>query len=153
MISKTLKLIVKRYKAGVPIADIATEVGLSKRTIQYWIMKEGLAGTRGNDNQRYIRKTGKTKVQLIREMVAQPLMMGSCVHCGYKNWLALQYDHLERTKKKFSIADVMSNPYRYSLKQIKKELAKCQILCANCHTIRTTKQRKVWRLDYKNEQE
>ena len=58
-------------------------------------------------------------------------MGGKCSICGYNKCLhALQFHHIDPSKKKFNIS---SNIGRYSLQSIKKELQNCIVVCANCH--------------------
>lgn len=53
-----------------------------------------------------------------------------CVHCGYnKSRAALDFHHLDSTKKDFTIAARLTS----SLKTLAKEIKKCILLCANCH--------------------
>ncbi len=55
---------------------------------------------------------------------------GSCKSCGYsKNIKALEFHHRDPKEKDFEIGSV-----RYkTLEDIKPELDKCDVLCANCH--------------------
>ena len=62
-----------------------------------------------------------------------------CKICWYnKSIAALQFHHRDQEKKLFSISEAISN--WYSLENIKKEIGKCDILCANCHLEITAKQ-------------
>lgn len=56
---------------------------------------------------------------------------GKCILCGYcKCDSALEFHHIDPAKKDFSI----SNSNRRELTEdIKQELDKCVLLCANCH--------------------
>lgn len=58
-----------------------------------------------------------------------------CSKCGYNEHpVSLDFDHIEPDTKTFTIAR------RIDLSTIKKlfsEIRKCQILCANCHRIKT----------------
>ena len=55
---------------------------------------------------------------------------GKCENCNYNKCMAaLHFHHKDATQKKFGIA----NCYRRSIKAIKAEIDKCQLLCANCH--------------------
>lgn len=54
----------------------------------------------------------------------------SCEKCGENHPACLQFHHLERDEKEYEISKMYNS---YSLKKIKLELAKCIILCANCH--------------------
>ncbi len=53
-----------------------------------------------------------------------------CVECGYnKCFEALDFHHLDPNEKDFNIAAGKS----YSSERLRKELAKCTLLCSNCH--------------------
>lgn len=78
-----------------------------------------------------------------RDYIHSILHNASCMDCGYDNWLALQFDHREPANKEFNIS---SNKKR-SLDALRIELAKCDIVCANCHWIRTARFFGSWRLD------
>ena len=69
-----------------------------------------------------------------REFIYNYLLNNSCVLCNEEDVRCLQFDHLK--DKKHNI----SNMYSYSIKTIKKEIAKCRVLCANCHAKRTSDQ-------------
>lgn len=53
-----------------------------------------------------------------------------CVKCGEADPVCLDFHHIDPTQKKFLIALAVA---RASLKRIQEEIAKCEILCANCH--------------------
>lgn len=64
-----------------------------------------------------------------------------CEICGYnKNAAALSFDHIDpstkyRTKsgKVLHPSDLFKDHKEYSMKVINDEIAKCRVLCANCH--------------------
>lgn len=61
-----------------------------------------------------------------------------CADCGYnKHAAALEFDHLPGTIKSQTVASLM---YR-SWQRIDEEIAKCELVCANCHAIRTAERR------------
>ena len=61
-----------------------------------------------------------------------------CSECGFKGHAsALQFDHLNPLTKSFEL----SKGHTRSLSQVKEEMRKCRILCANCHAIHTFNQR------------
>ena len=64
------------------------------------------------------------------------LLTSECVDCGYKDPRVLEFDHLPQYQKSFSIANAVSGSTR-SWSAIQKEIAKCEIVCSNCHQIRT----------------
>lgn len=54
---------------------------------------------------------------------------GKCEICGYKKCTAsLIFHHLDPSKKDFGVAAQLK-----SIETLKKEVDKCQLLCANCH--------------------
>lgn len=61
-----------------------------------------------------------------------------CTDCGITDSRVLDFDHLPEYKKDFVIA----KGYSKSLEVIKAEVAKCEVVCANCHRIRTYERRK-----------
>jgi endo-1,4-beta-mannosidase len=55
-----------------------------------------------------------------------------CSVCGYDKYdKALEYHHINNDNKDCAIAVMVSNGY--SKERINKEIAKCIVLCANCH--------------------
>jgi len=56
----------------------------------------------------------------------------SCVQCGFDDYRALVFHHRDPSTKTFTLAD---NVTRQSKENILKEIAKCDVLCANCHSI------------------
>lgn len=58
-----------------------------------------------------------------------------CVRCGYKEHpVSLDFDHIDPTSKNFTIARRIDLS---TLSVLFSEIRKCQILCANCHRIKT----------------
>lgn len=58
-----------------------------------------------------------------------------CADCG-ENWptVAMDFDHV-RGEKKYGIAHMAGGPH--SMKALLEEIAKCEVVCACCHRIRT----------------
>lgn len=73
------------------------------------------------------------------------LLKNPCVDCGESDPLVLQFDHI-RGEKKFNISEAVGESF--SLERIKAEIEKCEIRCANCHTIKTAYENGYWLLDY-----
>ena len=66
----------------------------------------------------------------VREMAVERLG-GKCMICGYdKCSKALDFHHKDESAKEFGISD---KGYTRSWQSIEKEIAKCYLLCANCH--------------------
>lgn len=62
-----------------------------------------------------------------------------CADCGvsYPYWI-MQFDHV-RGKKLCDVSNM--GTHGYSLKSVLKEVKKCDLVCANCHSTRTHNRR------------
>lgn len=82
-----------------------------------------------NRHQNYISQQERglqRKLMLIEEAG------GCCTRCGYaRNAAALTWHHLNPVEKKFQL-DLRSLSNR-SEQRVRDEIAKCILLCANCH--------------------
>ena len=81
-------------------------------------------------NRRKAKQTREAKRAMVR---AYKLARG-CGRCGYKaNAAALQFHHDDPTGKVKCVAHGAALGW----KRLKAEIAKCSILCANCHAEQT----------------
>lgn len=60
-----------------------------------------------------------------------------CMDCGESDPIVLDLDHV-RGQKVANVSQLVHNTR--SLNAIKEEIAKCEVVCANCHRRRTAKQ-------------
>lgn len=67
----------------------------------------------------------------------------SCVGCGIQDNRVLEFDHIEPSTKSFGIARGIADTR--SWENILIEIEKCQILCANCHKIKTSEKQKWYK--------
>ena len=70
------------------------------------------------------------------DFVYDILMNSECADCKNSDPRVLEFDHLDPSIKNYSISQMGS----YSLKKLKEEISKCEVVCANCHRIRTASQ-------------
>jgi len=100
---------------------------------EQWYSPSALTKTRLANNANGIKYRQNVKQQL----EAYKLKHG-CKDCGYRvHPAALDFDHLPGCKKEFTIgSDMIRN-----LDRIWAEVAKCEVVCANCHRIRTVNRR------------
>lgn len=147
-------------KEGLPQREIATILGTSQTNVRYWIKKLNLSrsaldgpvtrrcpkclthlpltnfyGRRGkNGNSTYCKKCTTIQVVERQHRLKQELidyMGGKCSRCGYcKCNSALEFHHIDPFHKEFNISKVKLTTFN---QQIKNELDKCILLCANCH--------------------
>ena len=85
-----------------------------------------------NRDQYYERnkQTETAKKEYIRAQKDQP-----CADCGQKfHHVAMDFDHVRGEKLKG-----LATMHYSSWQKIKDEIAKCDVVCSNCHRIRTYK--------------
>jgi hypothetical protein len=75
--------------------------------------------------------------------VHQHLAEHPCVDCGNADIRVLEFDHLG--DKTWNISVMLNGGYPPSL--IASEIAKCDVVCANCHRIRTYSRGGSWRIE------
>jgi DNA replicative helicase MCM subunit Mcm2 (Cdc46/Mcm family) len=84
-----------------------------------------MATKKGNVPNEYYRNK---RYRIKKEMVEYK--GGSCELCGYnKSFRALQFHHIDPTEKDFNIGGVVTFN-----EDVKMELDKCMLVCANCHS-------------------
>ena len=84
-------------------------------------------------------KNRKKGVLRNRIYVDEYLKNHPCVDCGNSDIRVLEFDHV-RGIKDDHICKAVRNAW--SLERLKKEIAKCEIRCCNCHRIVTINRRK-----------
>ena len=85
-------------------------------------------------NNEKIRKHQREYIKEKRAICLEYLG-GKCVKCGATE--RLEFDHIKREGKKYSIARKLT----YKFDNIKEELDKCQLLCVDCHKVKTKSER------------
>lgn len=79
-----------------------------------------------------------------RAMMSKIKTDRGCETCGYNaNPHALQFDHIDPATKLISATGRRVTPSSmlgYSQSMILAEIAKCRVLCANCHAIHSVEQ-------------
>jgi hypothetical protein len=98
------------------------------------------AGTRQSRCNRclyvlYQRPSDQRKTKVI----ADYKISKGCADCGFNaHPSALDFDHLPGSEKSF---DIGSNVANRRMEVIWEEIAKCEVVCRNCHAIRTDERR------------
>lgn len=119
--------IFRLYAEGKSYSAISRELGCSKGTISYHLgagQKEKAINRRKQSRHKniaFVRNAKQGK---------------KCVDCreDYPYWI-LEFDHLPGHEKLFTIGG--RNSRDYSIEQLTAEMAKCEIVCSNCHKDRT----------------
>jgi transposase len=130
--------IFKLYEEGKTYSQIAEILGCSKSNVSYHCGKGQKEKTKNRQKQSrhrniaFIRKHKQGK---------------RCADCreDYPYWM-LEFDHLPEYDKLFTIGG--RRPRDFTLQQLEEEIAKCDIVCSNCHRNRT-----YWRQNKNGEYE
>jgi len=86
--------------------------------------------------RRYERN--KTFRRRVKKLIGcQGTLTDKCKWQGDISYVALQFDHREDEDKVINICRMDG----HSIENIKKEMRKCDVVCANCHAIRTEQRR------------
>lgn len=79
-----------------------------------------------------------------RERLNAYKLQRGCKDCGYNTRPeALDFDHLPGNKKSFQISQVTGRSWN----RVLEEIAKCELVCANCHRVRTADRAKQLQRD------
>lgn len=83
----------------------------------------------------------KRHVESAKEYVWAVLLESSCKDCGASDPRILDFDHL--SDKSHNVSDMQGRGY--SVERIQEEIDKCEVVCSNCHRIRTFERSGSWR--------
>lgn len=73
-----------------------------------------------------------------RTRAAEYKVLTGCTDCGYNtHHAALEFDHLPEFEKSQTVASLMYRTWDV----IQTEIDKCEVVCSNCHSIRTYERR------------
>jgi hypothetical protein len=89
-------------------------------------------------------KAAKQRRQIeARALVRRYLESNPCVDCGEADSVVLEFDHLREKRAAISALRVAAT----ACSAIADEIAKCEVVCANCHRRRTANRANWWRLN------
>jgi thymidine kinase len=96
-----------------------------------WFTRRAVGGTK--EQQRGREKWNRTRSEqsdLLRAFRQSP-----CFDCQRSfDWFVMEFDHRERTRKTADVTRLSGNA---SLMRLLEEIEKCDIVCSNCHRVRT----------------
>jgi hypothetical protein len=128
---------------------VCTKCGKRKMTSEYGKHVRGKNGLRaacrvchtGVSNSYHRSENGKNWRERTRMrnrvFIYTTLKQSHCIDCGDKRWQVLEFDHVRGTKE-IGICEMINR--KCSLERIEKEIAKCEVRCANCHRLKTAVQ-------------
>jgi hypothetical protein len=107
----------------VPHKDPIKRQAYQKRYFRKWYKRN-----HQSELERARQRKQKSTVK-VRQYIVDYLSTHPCIDCGETDIIVLEFDHVRGKKK----ADVASMIATYTLATVKKEIAKCDVRCANCH--------------------
>lgn len=111
------------------LKETAKEFGISVSTVKKYASPKRIPLTEEELKTRRVKAVVKRRKKLKRLLV--DYKGGKCIKCGYnKSYSALQFHHRNPEEKEFGLS---MNGLCRSLEVMKKEVDKCDLLCANCH--------------------
>ncbi len=148
MQKEQLELLISEGKSQRVIGE---SLGCSQATVRYWLEKHNLktkpTGKKFTPKEgvcpgcdalvvyrRSVALCGYCRVKKFRKRQKRKVVEylgGECYECGYKKCMrALHAHHTEPNAKDFSISRNTNKAWN----TVRKELDKCILLCANCHS-------------------
>lgn len=79
------------------------------------------------------RTTKKALQKKYRDWIVSYKKEHQCAVCGNNDFRTFEFHHKRSDDKTFDVASYITDGRGFN--QIKKEIAKCTLLCANCHRI------------------
>lgn len=98
-------------------------LGGQNRKICYDCVPDGLAKY---DRHKQIRK-------VLKEKAAEEKLKRGCDRCGYNKYPQVLEWHHDGDNKSFNPADRLKDGSVKAWEDYQEEIAKCSLLCANCH--------------------
>ncbi len=117
------------------LADVICRACVRKKRQQYYLANREacLNRARANPNVPARRKA-------FRDFLDEAKTSRPCADCGNKfPSCVMDFDHMPGKKKSFCLGHAAS----CSLETVKREIAKCELVCANCHRMRTHRRKGI----------
>lgn len=92
------------------------------------------------DNKELYAANVRKRRKRNREFCRRVRQSKKCQQCGYDDWRALCFHHVNGDEKSDEVNFLVGRGY--SIERIQKEMDKCIVLCMNCHTILHSTQEK-----------
>jgi hypothetical protein len=116
-------------KEGLNLIYYKEEVVMSKKATELYHEDPIKWIKRGRIHQENAKKRRQdNKAMFIAELG------GKCVKCGQTDVRVLEFDHVAQETKSVNVTAIMTSKDQ---DRIRREVLKCQLLCCNCHKIKS----------------
>jgi len=122
---------------GFTYREIAKKLNCSKATISYWLDPKGKEKVVARNKRYKGRFSGRWASRRGAIWKYNYLLGKSCEYCGESDMLKLQFDHKSEYEKHSNITNLLNG----NLEKLKAEVKKYRVLCANCHQVKTLKEK------------
>lgn len=131
--------ILELHDGGKKYREICEILGCCNYTVYYCLKTNNRILTKDEKVDIVHKKWCQSKGHIRnRNIVDDYLNLHSCIDCGNSDVRVLEFDHV-RGKKLISISHAVRNAWNEN--NLKEEMSKCEIRCANCHRIITIERR------------
>lgn len=133
----------------MPYANLEVRKAFAKRyrdahRVQAKIYMYQWRSTNASKLQGYRERWDKNIRKPNHDKVIEYFKTHPCVDCGESDPVVLQFDHTNPLVKRASVSRLIDSSY---WENVLKEIDKCVVRCANCHTRRTASQRGWWKAE------
>jgi transcription elongation factor Elf1 len=85
------------------------------------------------NNKQYYYERNKRRREELKTWFKGLKSTLKCNRCGEDRIATLTFHHTDPSTKELTVANLVGRGY--SQKRVEEEIAKCEILCANCHAV------------------
>ena len=85
------------------------------------------------DNKEVYKQRNYYRKEYIKKYIKEIKKNSECCVCGIRDHRVLQFHHREQSDKEFNISEAAGK--KMSLDRLNKEIEKCDMMCANDHSI------------------
>lgn len=120
------------YNILMPYKNREDQKAYQKEYHKRWYVKNK------DNRQKQVAERRLVKKIEASELINKFKTSTGCKDCGYNaHSVALDFDHLN--SKSYNISAMVADGYKTDA--IQKEMLKCEVVCANCHRVRTKSRR------------
>jgi hypothetical protein len=119
---------------GMPIKDPEARREYNRQWHQAHKESEYEKSKKWHQENREASNASKSKyVASLRDLINERKKAGACTRCGIADWRVLEWHHVDPSQKRFNLN--MAWKKHVGKEAIFEEMAKCELICANCHRI------------------
>jgi hypothetical protein len=120
--------ILKLYRTGLSYSQISKQLGCTKSNISYHVRSD-------EDSRGKLKRRVEQRKNKMRRFIEDLKSSTPCMDCNVQYpSCVMDFDHRPDVVKKANVSQL--NLFS-SMEDLQNEISKCDLVCANCHRIRT----------------